>query len=109
MNTYLNSDSPKHSSVNSSGRNSNFLREEPVAKPLTMGEVERASALVKQRHPLSDTLLWQTLPFLEPVKKWIPNWVPKMTNRNRAETEASVIYSEVESVDLLAEDRLTNV
>ena len=37
--------------------------------------------IIAQRHPLKSTLIWVTLPYLEPVKKWLPSWLPKMSEQ----------------------------
>ena len=48
--------------------------------------VEQGLKLVRRKHPLYDTAIWKTLPYLKPVKQFIPAWVP----RSRDEAELKI-------------------
>ena len=30
--------------------------------------------MVRRKHPLYDTAIWKTLPYLKPIKHYFPNW-----------------------------------
>ena len=46
---------------------------------LTPEQVEIGNELVANRHPLTRTMLWVTLPYLAPIKQWLPKWMPRAT------------------------------
>ena len=33
--------------------------------------------MVRRKHPLYDTAIWKTLPYLKPLKDYLPKWVPR--------------------------------
>ena len=33
--------------------------------------------MVRRKHPLYDTAIWKTLPYLKPIKDYFPKWVPR--------------------------------
>ena len=33
--------------------------------------------MVRRKHPLYDTAIWKTLPYLKPIKDYLPKWVPR--------------------------------
>ena len=39
--------------------------------------VEQGLKLVRRKHPLYETAIWKTLPYLKPIKQLIPAWVPR--------------------------------
>ena len=45
---------------------------------LSRVEMDRAQELIDREHPLKDTLIWVILPFLKPIKRWLPKCcIPK--------------------------------
>ena len=47
-------------------------------EPLNENELIMAQKMVDLEHPLKDTFIWVTLPFLKPVKKYMPGYVPEI-------------------------------
>ena len=33
--------------------------------------------MVRRKHPLYDTAIWKTLPYLKPIKDYLPEWFPR--------------------------------
>jgi len=50
----------------------NMQQERFQLKPLNRTEMEMAQKLIDREHPIRDTLITVTLPFLKPVSKWLP-------------------------------------
>ena len=47
-------------------------------EPLNENELIMAQKMVDLEHPLKDTFIWVTLPFLKPFKKYLPGYVPEI-------------------------------
>ena len=58
-----------------------IINDKIVLSTLTEEQVDMGIDLVEQRHPLKYTLLWITLPYLQPIKHWMPSWVPRTKER----------------------------
>ena len=52
--------------------------------------------MVQQHHPLNDTKLWITLPYLQPVRNLIPRWVPRTKEEPQEVEEISESSDEEE-------------
>jgi hypothetical protein len=50
----------------------NMQEERIELKRLTRTEMDMAQRLIDREHPIRDTLIIVTLPFLKPFSKWLP-------------------------------------
>ena len=64
-----------------------------MLQKLNQEQIDFGILLVQQHHPLTDTMLWITLPYLQPIKKFIPSWVPRTTERVQ-EQDTTVIQED---------------
>ena len=54
------------------------IRDERVdLNTLSRVEMDRAQELIDMEHPLQNSLIWVILPFLKPIKRWLPKCIPK--------------------------------
>ena len=54
------------------------IRDERIElNTLSRVEMDRAQELVDMEHPLRNSLIWVILPFLKPIKGWLPKCIPK--------------------------------
>ena len=50
-------------------------------QPLNSGEIEQAEKLIAIEQPLRNIPIWVTLPYLRPIKKWLPKCLLWETNK----------------------------
>ena len=45
-------------------------------EPLNEEERDIAQKMIDMEHPLKNTLIWVTLPYLKPIRRWLPGFIP---------------------------------
>lgn len=53
--------------------------------------VEQGLKLVRRKHPLYNTAIWKTLPYLKPIKQFIPSWVPRSQDEQELKIDRSAL------------------
>ena len=59
-----------------------------------------AQKMIDREHPLKNTLIWVTLPYLKPIRRWLPGFIP-----NSAEDSSSDSENEVETVEVQGDNK----
>ena len=54
--------------------------------------------MVRRKHPLYDTAIWKTLPYLKPIKDYLPKWVPRSQDEQLIKQEGRENAGHVEKL-----------
>ena len=61
--------------------------------------VRQGLNMVRRKHPLYDTAIWKTLPYLKPIKDYFPKWVPRSQDEQLIKQEGRENAGHVEKLD----------
>ena len=66
----------KHGAQSMTGFVKSIAGERQKLKPLNREERDMAQKMIDREHPLRNTLIWVTLPYLKPIRRWLPGFIP---------------------------------